>query len=404
MVLLWRRSLAAQPPLVDEKSASNYRKNSSRPDTETEWMVGQLNHLTLEQESKFLKFQDQCKEYGYSKSQDEDQFVEYERATLLRFLRAQKFDIEKALQQLRDAYKWQTEHDIKSFYQSMDVELYESSRQMFSQWTGRRDTQGLPLYVFPLKNLTKETMEAYVSKMSPFSKTSSWSSEPTSGHLIAFHALYENMLDFVMPFCDRLERPHMEVPVTASTHIIDLDGVTLRQFLDIKRYLQGASLLATKHYPETLGHIFVSPLDDNVRSFLRPVLGNGPDLNKILGAPPIFRTAWEIVKNWVDPGTLSKISILSPSESRQTLLNYIEPSSLPEQYGGTLNWKWGDMPNLDDAGRSLTPSLYQNNGSGHDQFIKGPMIFKQDAIEGLGTIEGKKRRVVIPVNGLRVRA
>ncbi|KAE8391586.1 CRAL-TRIO domain-containing protein [Aspergillus alliaceus] len=377
MVLFWRNP-EAHNSLVDENSAFGMPKNSSRQDTEAKWMAGQLNHLTQEQDSKLLRFRNLCEQHGYCKAQTNDEWTDNDRAILLRFLRAQRFEIDNALEQFRDAYEWKAEHGIKSFYQNMDVEMYEFSRQMFSQWTGHRDSRGLPIYVFPLKHLTKERMEAFVSKMSSFSVTPSSSSSQTPGHLIVFHALYENMLDFVMPLCNQLERPHMEIPVTASTHIIDLSGVTLRQFFDLKRYLQGATLLATKHYPETLSRIF------------------------ILGAPPLFRTAWQIIKNWVDPGTLSKISVLSPSESRRELLAYIEPSSLPEQYGGTLNWKWGDMPNLDDHGRSLAPSLYQGDASGSDYFIKGPVIFKDGAIEGLGSAEGKIRKIVIPVHKPRV--
>jgi hypothetical protein len=115
-------------------------------------------------------------------------------------------------------------------------------------------------------------------------------------------------------------------------------------------------------------------------------------LSQIVSAPPIFRTAWEFVKKWVDPGTLSKISVLSPSESRQVLLAYIEPSSLPEQYGGTLKWKWGDMPNLDILARKITCGLY---GNGQEQFVKGHMIMLGDTIEVLGTVEGERRKIVV---------
>jgi hypothetical protein len=58
--------------------------------------------------------------------------------------------------------------------------------------------------------------------------------------------------------CSTLERPNPEVPVTNSTNIVDISGVGLTQFWNLKSHMQDASVLATAHYPETLDRIFVS--------------------------------------------------------------------------------------------------------------------------------------------------
>ena len=49
----------------------------------------------------------------------------------------------------------------------------------------------------------------------------------------------------------------MSKAISASTHIIDVSGVSIRQFWNIRKYLQQASTTATTHYPETLGKVFV---------------------------------------------------------------------------------------------------------------------------------------------------
>jgi hypothetical protein len=38
---------------------------------------------------------------------------------------------------------------------------------------------------------------------------------------------------------------------------VDINGVGLKQFWNLKSHMQDASVLATAHYPETLDRIFV---------------------------------------------------------------------------------------------------------------------------------------------------
>lgn len=77
----------------------------------------------------------------------------------------------------------------------------------------------------------------------------------------------------------------------------------------------------------------------------------------------------------------------------------MDPSSFPKQYGGELDWQWGDMPNLDEPARELLQGLEQAPAEGKTkrEILKGPMLFKGDKIEVLGTEAGKDRRMDIPV-------
>ncbi len=80
----------------------------------------------------------------------------------------------------------------------------------------------------------------------------------TPAKMMPLFALYQNLLTFVLPLVSTLERPNPEVPVTNSTNIVDISGVGLTQFWNLKNHMQDASVLATAHYPETLDMIFVS--------------------------------------------------------------------------------------------------------------------------------------------------
>ena len=77
----------------------------------------------------------------------------------------------------------------------------------------------------------------------------------------------------------------------------------------------------------------------------------------------------------------------------------MEPSSIPKQYGGELEWTWGDMPNVDDAGHELLQGIEQPLGEGQTRkdILKGPVLFRGDHLEVLGTVDGKERRETIPV-------
>jgi hypothetical protein len=66
-------------------------------------------------------------------------------------------------------------------------------------------------------------------------------------------ALYENLTRFVQPLSTQCtDRSDPETPITLSTNIVDISGVSLRQFWNLKAHMQAASILATSHYPETL--------------------------------------------------------------------------------------------------------------------------------------------------------
>lgn len=77
----------------------------------------------------------------------------------------------------------------------------------------------------------------------------------------------------------------------------------------------------------------------------------------------------------------------------------MDPSSIPKQYGGELDWQWGDMPNLDEPARELVGALEIPPAEGETKpsFTKGPVLFKGDHVEILGKIDGKSRQRTVPV-------
>lgn len=246
--------------------------------------------------------------------------------------------------------------------------------KQYPQWTGRRDRRGIPLYLFEIRHLDSKTVSEYEK-----SSEKSWTSKAktdgsTPNKLLRLFALYENLTRFAQPLCTHLtsDRDHPHVPITLSTNIVDVSGVSLRQFWNLKAHMQSASTLATAHYPETLDRIF------------------------IIGAPYFFSTVWGWIKRWFDPITVSKIFILSPAEVKPTLESFIDPANIPKQYGGQLDFKWGDKPTTDPAVKAV--ATWEN---GYTDFPIGPLYWRVNS-EGtrleciaVGTVDQKERHEVV---------
>ncbi len=195
-----------------------------------------------------------------------------------------------------------------------------------------------------------------------------------------------------MPLCTALtDRDHPRTPITQSNNIVDISGVGLKQFWNLRTHMQDASTLATAHYPETLDRIFVcfpSPFQHRENVLTKT--------QQIIGAPAFFPTVWGWIKRWFDPITTSKIFILSSHDLLPTLESFIDPVNIPKKYGGKLDYKFGDDPALDPA----LEKVIQWEGDRKD-FPRGPMywINKGNMIAGhdmealaAGTEGGKERR------------
>lgn len=100
-------------------------------------------------------------------------------------------------------------------------------------------------------------MTAYSSSAATTATSATHTSSKVPARLLRLFALYENMVRFVLPLSSRLSRPNPEVPIVNTTNIVDITGVGLKQFWNLKGHMQDASTLATAHYPETLDRIFV---------------------------------------------------------------------------------------------------------------------------------------------------
>lgn len=112
---------------------------------------------------------------------------------------------------------------------------------------------------------------------------------------------------------------------------------------------------------------------------------------QVIGAPPYVETVWGFISQWFDANTRAKISILSNDKEAtyKRLTELIDPENIPLDYGGTLDWNFGDLPNFDAVTR-------ESYGLKEGKWPIGPIRMEGDDIVALGTFaDGKARREVV---------
>ncbi|GAA6020917.1 hypothetical protein JCM11491_000066 [Sporobolomyces phaffii] len=280
-------------------------------------LAGHIGHLTPEQDATLAEFKTRLASGGYFTPAEGNAAPSHDDVTLVRFLRARKFDLDGAYAQFTAAEDWRKENDVDALYDAFDLAEFNSAARLYPQWTGRRDRSGLPVYVFKVSSLTKKATDEYAKHP-----------DRLNPRMIA---LYEHMVQFVLPLCSSIPHTHESVPISGCATIVDISNVSLMRFWQLKAHMQRASALASANYAETLGAIY------------------------LVGAPNFFSTVWGWVKSWFDPGTVEKIFILPSHSVLSTLATHIDPASIPQEFGGSLAWQYGDdaRPNLDQDTKDM---------------------------------------------------
>ncbi|PCH40318.1 CRAL/TRIO domain-containing protein [Wolfiporia cocos MD-104 SS10] len=292
-------------------------------------LSGHHGHLAPDQDAALAAFKDILAAARlYTPAADGP--ASHDEPTLLRFLRARRFDPHKASKQFQESEAWRAQHRVDALYATFDPAEFEDARRFYPRWTGRRDKNGLPVYVYRLASLAP--IKAELDAVPP----------PRRYQRII--ALYETMTRFVLPLCSALPHPGAPTPVSAVTTIIDLAHVPLSALWGLRAHLGEASALATANYPETLAAIAV------------------------VNAPAFFPTVWGWVKGWFDEGTQRKVHVLG-KDPGPTLRALIDAKDLPKPYGGELDWVFEDGPALDDAAKAVVGEM-----------PKGPVVFQDGQV------------------------
>ncbi|ODV95223.1 hypothetical protein PACTADRAFT_68296 [Pachysolen tannophilus NRRL Y-2460] len=245
--------------------------------------TGYTGNLTPEEKEKLLAFRKELEDEGYEKRLDD--------ASLLRFLRARKFDVAKAKAMFVACEKWRKEFGTDSILEDFHYEEKPIVAKFYPQYYHKVDKDGRPVYIEELGAVNITEMYKITSQERML-KNLVWE--------------YESFVRFRLPACSRKVGSLIETSCT----ILDIKGISLSAASQVLSYVREASYIGQNYYPERMGKFYV------------------------INAPFGFSTAFRLFKPFLDPVTVSKIFILG-SSYKSELLKQIPPENLPTKFGGT---------------------------------------------------------------------
>ncbi|PHH82265.1 hypothetical protein CDD82_6514 [Ophiocordyceps australis] len=250
---------------------------------------GHAGNLSTDQIAKVHQLRMMLEAEGYTSRLDT--------LTMLRFLRARKWDVALAKQMFIDCEKWRKETKLDETVPIWDYPEKPEVAKYYKQFYHKTDNDGRPIYIETLGGIDLTAMYKIT----------------TADRMLTNLAVeYERLADPRLPACSRKADKLLETCCT----IMDLKGVTLTKVPQVYSYVRQASVISQNYYPERLGKLYM------------------------INAPWGFSTVWSVVKGWLDPVTVAKIHILG-SGYKTELLKQVPAESLPKEFGGTCECPGG---------------------------------------------------------------
>ncbi|KAL2466996.1 Phosphatidylinositol/phosphatidylcholine transfer protein SFH13 [Abeliophyllum distichum] len=213
--------------------------------------------------------------------------------TLLRFLKARDFNIEKTIQMWEEMLNWRREYGADTILEDFEFEELEEVLQYYPQGYHGVDREGRPVYIERLG-------KAHPSKLMRIT---------TIERYLKYHVQeFERTLQEKFPACSIAAKRR----ICSTTTILDVQGLGIKNFTATAASLLSAmAKIDNNYYPETLHHMYI--------------VNAGPGFKRVL---------WPAALKFLDPKTIAKIHVLDP-KSVEKLLEVIDPSQLPDFLGGS---------------------------------------------------------------------
>ncbi|KAF9236403.1 CRAL-TRIO domain-containing protein [Melanogaster broomeanus] len=262
-------------------------------------LPGRLGNLTIPQQHALDTLRQHL--------QDEGHFVpeRMDDATLLRFLRARRFDVPKTKAMILAAEQWRRDFKVDDIVKNFEFTEKIEVDKYYPQYYHKMDKDGRPVYIQRLGKLDVTALNSVTTQ---------------ERQLQRIVLEYEKFLTERLPACSKA----IGHPVETSCTILDLAGVSLTSFYRVKDYVFQAAGIGQDRYPECMGKFY------------------------IVNAPWTFSTVWSIVKPWLDEVTVAKIDIVSSGSVKEKLLSQVPAENLPVEFGGKCRCPGGCS--LSDAG------------------------------------------------------
>lgn len=210
---------------------------------------------------------------------------------LIRFLRARKLKIEKALEMFKKYIQWRDEMKVDDIFKD---EFPEESDilSIYPQGLHKVDKEGRPIYYELLGKLKIDDL----LKKTSFDRLLKYTIRN-----------FEFYLSTAFPAASRTAGKN----ISQFFSIIDLKGFNKK-------------LLSKKVYE----HIKIS--STSLQNFYPEILG----MSYIINSNLVFKACWTVIKPFLDDKTKNKIHLIG-SDYKKTLLKFISEENLPNFFGGS---------------------------------------------------------------------
>ena len=215
----------------------------------------------------------------------------------LRFLRARKLKVEKALKMLRDCLAWREANDVDAILdEPLDLEEFKTNARMYPASYHGRDVLGRPVYIertgsAKFADLVKKLGHDGFVKM----------------HLRAMEYQSRVLLPAASADAGRL--------VSKMCNVIDVGELSLYDTVshsEVLTVLRKIAQIDQDYYPENLGATLV------------------------VHAPWSFTAAWAVVKPFLDAKTAAKFKVLGTGDAGvEKLTKVLGEGKVPAFLGGT---------------------------------------------------------------------
>ncbi|MCJ1325546.1 cytosolic factor, phosphatidylinositol/phosphatidylcholine transfer protein [Thelotrema lepadinum] len=261
------------------------------PTTSPNKQSGHPGHTTPEENAKVFQLRTELERAGCKERLDTH--------TMLRFLRARKFDVQASKKMFLDCEKWRKEFGggVENLVRTFDYKEKPQIFKYYPQYYHKTDKDGRPVYIEQIGGIDLTAMYKI-----------------TTGDRMLQNLVveYEKVADPRLPACSRKAGQLLETCCT----IMDLKGVGISKAPQVYGYLQNASGVSQNYYPERLGKLYV------------------------INAPWGFATVFSVIKGFLDPVTVKKIHVLGSGYEKE-LHAQIPKENLPKRFGGVCTCAGG---------------------------------------------------------------